>query len=396
MLENAFRIQLSSGQIKVITPVVSLSETPIVLTSAIWYSRMAGNDRWLKRQWEHVRRGIRWIKSMREQTLLDVGSPYQGLMPPGFVDGGISNLTADYGTVLWSVTALEVAARAAQRLGYASDALEWEELAEQLQQSLERSMRRDARPDKSGKIYLPVAVGDTSATLPERGQYALLLPLRYGPFIQRRPSQLDSLIRENLRMLEATEVEGLISNSGWLSRGLWPWLGAAQAMAYQVMDDPAKAAAILYAVANHATEAGTWVEEQLPKSLGTTWTGDGSNAEASGMFLHLVRNSFLLERLDTLHCLASIPPEWFRKGTKNEARRAPTLFGPVSLSVAITADGSRATVKWSAARKSPDAVAVLHTYALRAAGFHSMDGAPIPDRIMLTFGKPVQLHFRRQ
>jgi hypothetical protein len=396
MLENAFRIQLPSGQIKVITPVVSLSETPIVLTAAIWYSWMTGDNRWLKRHWESVRNGIRWIKSMREQTLLDVGSPYQGLMPPGFVDGGISNLTADYGTVLWSVTALEVTEEAAQRLGYESDAREWEELAQQLQQSLERSMTRDARHDKSGNIYLPVAVGDTSTTPPERGQYALLLPLRYGPFLQRRTPQLDSLIRGNLRMLEATEVEGLISNSGWLSRGLWPWLGSAHAMAYQVLDDPERAADVLYAAANHATEAGTWVEEQLPKDLGTTWTGDGSNAEASGMFLHLVRNSFLFERLDTLHCLASVPPEWFQKGTKNEIRHAPTLFGPVSLAVAVAGDGDSAIVKWSSTRKNPGAAAVLHTYALRAAGFHSMDDSPIPDRITLTLGKTMQFHFRRQ
>ncbi len=237
-------------------------------------------------------------------------------------------------------------------------------------------------------------MGDTSATPPERGQYAFLLALRYGSFFQKRNPPTDSIVAGTLRMLDATRVEGLISNSGWLARGLWPWLGTAHAIACQMMDEPEKAVDLLYAVANHASETGTWVEEQLPKTLGTTWTGDASNAEASGLFLHLVRNMFLLERLDTLHCLASIPAGWLRNGT-TEIRNASTLYGPVSISLTIAGDGTTAELTWKSARQRPEASAILHLGSLRTAGFRSVDGAPLPDQIALPFGKTLVLHFRR-
>ena len=395
MLENAFRFQLPTGQINVMVPTASLSETPFVLTAMIWYAWMRNDEAWLRTCWVRLRDGIRWIRSMREETMRDEGAPYRGLMPPGFVDGGISNLTADYGTVFWSLTALELAAEAAQRLGHESDATEWSRLAKELHRSLEISMQRDVRRDATGNLYLPVAVGDTAATPPERGQYAFLLPLRYGPFLQQRTSLLDTVVRGTLKMLDATRVEGLIANSGWLSRGLWPWLGTAHALACQVMDDREKSIDLLYAVANHASEPGTWVEEQLPKSLGTTWTGDGSNAEASGMFLHLVRNALLFERLDTLHCLASVSAECLANGTVTSINNAPTLFGPVSLSVTIARDGTGAIVRWHSPGTRHHAGAVLHLDALRTAGFRSMDGMPLPERMALRFGESLAIRFRR-
>ncbi len=395
MLETVLRFQRPTGQIGVIEPNASLSETPMAITAMIWYARMQNDEAWLRRTWPKLREGIRWIRSMREATLRDERAPYRGLMPPGFVDGGISNLTADYGSTLWCLTALELSGEAARRLGYRQDATSWQALALEFRLSLDAAMRRDLRHDGAGNLYLPVAVGDTSATPPQRGQYAFLLPLRYGRFLQKRTPLVDSVVTGTLRMLDATRVEGLIANSGWLARGVWPWLGTAHAIACQMTDDRETAIDLLYAVANHASETGTWVEEQLPRTLGTAWTGDASNAEASGMFLHFVRNAFLLERLDTLHCLASVPAEWFRNGSRTEIRNAPTLYGRVSISVRIAGDGSTAELLWKSPRRQHNATAVLHLESLRAAGFRSAEGTPIPDRIAVAFGRTSVLHFRR-
>lgn len=395
MLENTLRFQRPTGQVSVMTPAASLSETPMVVAAMILYAALRNDDAWLRSHWPRVRDGIRWIRSMRNATLREKSAPYRGLMPPGFVDGGIADLTADYGTAFWSLIALELSGDAAQKLGYAEDAAAWQEVAKDLHASLDGAMRRDARRDAAGNLYLPVAVGDTVTTTPERGQFSLLLPLRYGRFLHRRTPLLDSLVRGTLRMLDGTRIEGLISNSGWLARGLWPWLGTAHAIACQVMDDPDNAIDLLYAVANHAAETGTWVEEQLPRALGTTWTGDASNAEASGLFLHLVRNAFLLERLDTLHLLASVPGRWFRNGSVTEIRNAPTLFGTASLSIRIAHDGRRAELRWNEAATLKKATAVLHLSSLRAAGFCSLNGAPLPDRMTLTAGKALTLRFRR-
>ncbi len=393
MLETVLRYQRPTGQIRVIVPTDLLAETPMVVTAMTWYARTANDTAWLRSHWPNLRDALAWILSMRERTLRDERAPYRGLMPPGFVDGGISNLTADYGTAFWSLIALERSEEAARQLGYAAEADTWQNSAAELRASLDAAIRRDARADASGNLYLPVAVGDTTAAPPERGQFASLLPLRYGRFLQQRTSFLDTIVRGTLRMLDATCVEGIIANSGWLPRGLWPWLGAAHGIAWQMMDDREKAIDFLYAVANHASEPGTWVEEQLPRNLGTTWTGDASNAEASGLFIHLVRNALLLERLDTLHCLASVPAEWLRNGSRNEVRNAPTLFGRITCSLTIARDGRSAELAWQASRLHDCAAVILHTTALREAGFRSTEN--LPERIALHPEKPLRLRFIR-
>ena len=48
--------------------------------------------------------------------------------------------------------------------------------------SCRKAAQRDMRTDQEGDTYLPVGVADTSRAYPQKGQYAILWPIRYGRF----------------------------------------------------------------------------------------------------------------------------------------------------------------------------------------------------------------------
>jgi hypothetical protein len=145
-------------------------------------------------------------------------------------------------------------------------------------------------------------------------------------------------------MLRAETREGLPPNTGWLVNGLWPFFGTLEAIAHLSEQENDDAVALLYAVANHASPAWTWVEEQLPRESGTRTTGDGSNATASALFIQLVRRLIVLERDSTMSLLAGVPARWYRAGRHLEVRSIPTLFGQCTARLDIAPDESRATI----------------------------------------------------
>ena len=146
---TACRFQGASGQFIVLRPATALGETPVFLATMFRYAAFVGNDAWLQRHWQVVRNGISWMDDIHRHTYDEPGAPYAGLMPPGFVDGGISHKTADYGTVWWVLVALEQAIDAAQRLGYSRDAAHWTDIPQQHDrtcQTCDPPRHEDGRP----------------------------------------------------------------------------------------------------------------------------------------------------------------------------------------------------------------------------------------------------------
>ena len=388
-LEGILRYQLPSGQFKVMVPMVSLVETPVVLFTMCWYAAAANNDAWLRQHWRVIRSGIQWLDEMRKRTST-------GLMPAGFVDGGIAFETADYGSVYWAMVALERSIEWAMRLGEADDAAHWQGLLDDFHASFTVAARRDMKSDRYGTPYLPVAVADTSTTVPQRGQYAFLLPLRDGRYFLAHLPLMDSVVQGTLTMLDSVRVEGIIAGSGWMGDGIWPWLGSAHGIGHQITGSPDAVVDLLYAVANHASTLGTWVEEQAPRSRGKASSGDASNAEASACFLHLIRNTLLMERLDTLHCLASLPPEWLHPGANIEATNAQTEFGSVTLRVVVSRDGGKATVMLQPGiRQSQQIWLRIHFHSLQQAGFSLPVKVPRAEGATFRLDRPITLRFNR-
>lgn len=392
-LEAAFPMQSPDGQFRILLPVEALVETPVVLLAICRYAEFSGDTAWLRRHWEVVRRCMNWISNARGRTLADRSAPYAGMMPPGFVDGGISHLTADYGTLWWAMIALEEGAAAARRIGFTKEARSWESLLDSLLVAFRARAPFDMKPDSAGHRYLTVAVADTMRGVPpQRGQYAFLLPLPYGRFFQSRDTLMQAIIRGNLAMLDSRTEEGIIAGSGWLQDGIWAWLGGIHAMAHHRMGHWEKAWGTLQAFADHASPLGTWVEEQQPRNHGTRTTGDASNAEAGAFFVQSVRNLLVCERADTLAFLAGYPQSWLGPGMQTLLRDGGTTMGNASLEVSVSTDGRSATlVLTPPAHGMRTGVPVLYCHALRDAGFLTPDGKALPELLSLKAGQQTTL-----
>lgn len=200
----------------------------------------------------------------------------------------------------------------------------------------------------------------------------------------------------NLRMMDLYAREGMVSGSGWLEGGLWPWLGGLQGTIWTLTGRPDRGYDFLYASANHASSAGTWVEEQLPRDAGTRTTGDFADAEASAVFLHLVRVLLATEVGDTVRLLQDIPPEWLHPGARIELNDVITDLGHVRFRLEISRDGRTAVVTFSPS--SGGAVPPhlrLDLRSLSRGGFRERDGSMLPERIEIPTDRSWKRLFQR-
>jgi len=379
-LECGLRCQLPSGQIRSLYPSVSLVETPAWTFTACWLARATGDLSWLDRHWGEVRRTLDWICTLREQTLNGPPTPYTGLLPTGFVDGGISIPMSDYGTLWWCLVALEEGSRAAERIGDPGSARRWTETLRGFTSSFTAAARRDLLQDRYGNRFLPVGVADTVVTTPQRGQLSIFAPARFASFIDSPGSFADSLATMNLAMMERYTSQGIYLGSGWMDRGVWPWLGGYLGLIHQRIGSRDRAGDILYAYADHATPTGTWVEEQLPRVAGAGTSGDVSDAEASAVFLHLVRYLLVTERKDGVELFGGVPQRWIRSGGAVALKKTLCEYGWLTLELRI--DQERATLTVDPIDGHGNAGGpYLNTRALRGAGFTSADGRPLPEFI---------------
>jgi hypothetical protein len=395
-LQAIMRLQKPNGQLHVIVPHVSMTETPILVTAVCRYALFVNSRQWLSQHWDAVKRGIGWLKQTRETTLA-AGTPYHGLMPPGFVDGGISAPTADYGSAWWAMTALETAVRTAQWLGKSDDAVAWQNLFDNFWASFLIAARRDLRRDSAGTLYLPVGVADTTSALPQRGQYTFLFPIPYSRYFLSPDSVMRSIVNGNLTMLDRVTEEGVIAGSGWMRDGVWPWLGGIHGMAHHWFGNNGKALDLLYSYANHASPAGVWVEEQQPRAVGSRTAGDVNDAEASAVFIHAVRNLLVCERNDNLDLLSGIPAGWLDLGATIELNGVLTEFGTVSLKLSISPDGSSGTIHLSPVDgRGWKGRPILFLNSLKERGYIFRNGNALPDLLPCRWKTPVKLEFVRE
>jgi hypothetical protein len=395
-LETVLRHQLPSGQIRSLYPAVSLPETPAVLAALCIYAKSYADSAWLRKQWPHVIEGMNWIEQMHRQTLKDPSAPDYGLMPPSFVDGGIADQTTDYSTVWWTLISLERVIDAARWLRLDEQVPRWRGLLDNISEAWRKSAQKDLAKDRFGNTYLPIVVGDTLRGSPQRGQFAFLCPFPYGRFFVQPDSLLHAIVHGNLAMLDSTLQEGLVCGSGWVTDGVWPWLGGVHGIAHDLAGNPVRAQELLYAFANHATPTGTWVEEQSLKAKGERTGGDVSDAEASAVFVYHVRRLLVHERLDDLELLAGFPDAWLAAGSTTTLNRVFTEFGPLSLNLSVSADGSSAELRLSAIDgRGNKGTPVVFLQTLKREGFEYTDGRPLPDKLPWTWGKELSLRCRR-
>ncbi len=374
-IETALRYQGRDGRIFQSEPYPMLRETGLILFALCNYAKVSGNTPWLRSHFPAVGAAVGWIRRTRAQTLTDPSSPNYGLFPPGFTDGGIGGLAAEYGTTFWSLNALRAASRSASSLGIGDSAGSWNALADDLMGSFRKASMRDVRRDSHGNIYLPMRVGDTSSvTLPQQANWGLLDGQAFGHLFP----YADPVLNGTLAMLDANTTEGIHQDVGWLRKGVWPFFTAQEGIVHMYQRNYARAKEILYAVANHASPLGTWLEEQLPKELGTRTAGDASDATAGSLFILLLRDMIVNERTDTVEVLGGVPAGWYMSGARLRLDRVLTDFGPISLDLSVSSDGATCTLSVGKIPRATHCTLRIVLEGLREAGFTYAGGGGLP------------------
>ncbi|HUI11327.1 MAG TPA: hypothetical protein VL221_13435 [Bacteroidota bacterium] len=393
IMETALTYQLPNGQVFASEPFVMLRETPLTLYGLSRYAVATANAAWLRRRFASVCAAVNWIRATRMRTLADPASPTFGLFPPGFTDGGLGGLAAEYGTTVWSLSGLRWAARAAASAGEDDSARSWNRLAAELMESFRAAARRDCRRDSFGNLYLPMKVGDTSTSaLPQQANWGMIDGEAFGHLF---PPD-DPLLNGTFAMLDSRMAEGIHMDVGWVKGGVWPFLTADEGIALAYMREYDRAEDFLYAVANHATPTGTWLEEQLPRSAGTRTGGDASDATASSLFILFLREMIAGEHGDTLEILGGVPAAWYAPGARIALSGVVTDFGPVSLECRVSPDGKLCTLTAGCARPADGATLRVVTGGLRDAGFVPEVGAAPGEALTAALGTTVKFEFRKR
>ncbi len=361
-LRTLWQAQNAAGLIDEMPPLRLNRTTGAVLWATHREAELSRDLGLARAHWPAIRRAVLALRELRAGTL-GSGTPYAGLLPPGFNDGGIMDVTAEYSSVYWSITGIRAAAALAGKLGETPDEQEFSRLADDFEKSFHLAAARDLKRDAHGNAFLPVRVGrHAPEEPPQLAQWAVLEAGLFGHWLPRE----GALLQGTLAMLRAAEKQGLPHSTGWMRDGIWAGYGSLYAHLPLLRGDRDHAVDLVYAIANHASPVGGWVEEQSLSGAPLRLAGDQPHCWASALFVRLVMSMLAHERGDEVHLLAGLAPEWLQAGSTNAVTSLPTRVGSISVSVETSADGSTARLRASA---PPRGRAVIHLGAFVAAGF---------------------------
>jgi hypothetical protein len=328
-------------------------ENGIVLWTCIRHAQLMQDKVWLESNWPKFQRIASFIKALRtddpvaskdratvpaKHTLLD-----KGLMPHGIIDGGIQN-GIDYSNTYWNLIGLRSFIEAAKWLGENDEANVWQKEYDDFMAVFRTAAARDMTNDPHGNRYLPILMGDDGKKqLPQRGQWSFLHSVYPGQLFAKD----EALVGGNLSMLRATKQQGLIFGTGWDAAGIWTYAASFYGHALLWQGSGQEAAQVLYDFANHAVPTRVWREEQRPVGKGGNEVGDMPHNWASAEFIRLTAHLIELDRGNELHLLEGLPPEWTGPGMETRLNGIATPFGPLTLSLKVSSDGTNASLSFA-------------------------------------------------
>jgi hypothetical protein len=320
--------------------VVFSKKTGLRLWMILRHWQLTGDDRWLMKMWPQVESNVRKIITYRRMTMEDPSQANYGLMPIGFGDGGLGGRHREYTNVYWTLAGLQAAIEIAQALQQPVVPV-WQSEFQDYWDFMDKARQRDKLEDEKGNTYVPVTMQGEEAQLPQRGAWAFLQSIYPGKLFARE----DPLMRGTLAMLDAHQKEGLILGTGWDPDGLWSYAGSFYGHAHLWLGHGRKAAATLYAFANHACPLLCWREEHNPQGAPEKYIGDMPHNWASAEFIRMIRHLLILERGRELHLFEGMPAAWSHPGAELTLADMPTGFGPVTLSMSLAEDGTSGSIR---------------------------------------------------
>lgn len=308
-------------------------ETGIVLWAVVRQAVLTGDREWLRAQWPKVVRAVDFILRLRgRERAGDPAAPEFRLAPFGDIDGGISNMgdgekLPEYSNVYWLLIGLKAALEAARWLELRDEEAAWATEYADFLAAFRTASAGDIREDQHGNRYLPVRIGADDP--PQKAQWAFCHAVHPGNIFAAG----DPFVAGMLAMLDATAVERLVFDTGWMKDGLWTYFASFIGHAHLWQGNPAAALAQLEAFADHAAPVLVWREEQKPAGQGHEEVGDMPHNWASAEFVRLAFHLVALERGDELHLFHGVPPAWIRPGATVAIRGAATAFGPLTATI---------------------------------------------------------------
>ncbi len=306
------------------------AEDPVAAGQALWtldrVARLAPDPAAEAALWPAVEAGAARLAAARHGRRPPRA---RGLLPASAAGGLFGPPDYYYWDNLWALAGLEAASRIAGRLGHDAAATAWCTEAVRLAGALERSLARAATDEGA----LPAAPG-RGADAGMAGTLAAWWPLELFPADDPRlPASLAALDR-------VATYQGLYYRAS-LAHGWSPALSMLVA-ACLLRTDPAAAWGWVDRLLGRASATYTWPGVIDPRTGGGS-AGDGAQGWASAAWILLVRDLLLYASGDRLMLLAGLPADWLARDGALALERAPTPFGPITL-----------TARWDAAARTLD------------------------------------------
>jgi hypothetical protein len=317
-------------------------ENGIVLWTCVRHAQLTQDKAWLESVWPNLERVAEYIQTLRRNTLTNDSPLDDGLVPPGFPDGGIGGVQYEYTNPYWNLLGLRALVQGAHWLGKTEQAAAWQKEYDAFLAAFRRAAARDMRKDSHGNLYLPILMGERGdKELPQRAQWGFCHAVYPGQLFAKD----DPLVAGNMAMLQATEREGMVFGTGWDAAGIWNYFASFYGHAWLWQGNGRKAAEILYAYANHAAPVLDWREEQSLQGERFRKVGDMPHNWASAEFIRLTTHLLALDRGDELHLLEGMPAEWLGPGKLTRLNGIATPFGPLHMTVQVQKDGKTAVLE---------------------------------------------------
>jgi hypothetical protein len=336
-------------------------ENGIVLWTCVRHAQLTQDKAWLESIWPQLARVAGHIQTLRQRTLQNDTPLDDGLVPPGFPDGGLGGVHAEYTNPYWNLLGLRAFIQGARWLGKSEEAATWQKEYDAFMAAFYQAAQRDLAKDVHGHAYVPIIMGEPGKKeLPQRGQWAFCHAVYPGQIF----AQDDPLVASTMAMLEATEREGMVYGTGWDATGIWNYFASFYGHAWLWQGNGRKAAQILHAFANHASPTLVWREEQSLKGETFKKVGDMPHNWASAEFIRLVVHLLALDRGSELHLFEGLPEDWTQPRMKTRLDRVATPFGPLTMELEVAGDGQSAHLRVESLAASCSKVVVhLHGWA---------------------------------
>lgn len=335
-LDYMFRLQKSDGSF--LQQEKDWKETGFVLWAISNYARLTGDKQWLETTWPVLEKGFNYLIELQKSTLQNEKAAYAGLLPPG---SGSENQGIDYVNNYWALSGLNSAVTAARWASRHGQAIKMQSLYDEYYKNFLASTDKNMKKDSYGNQYLPVRETNDKKAPPQKSQWSFLNAVYPGKIFDLN----HPIVTGNMKMLEKTVKEGSITNTGWINNSIVLASASDYAHALQWTGKAQEAANVMYALANHAAPNLAWYEQQsLKGAKDTIVSGDMPNSRISAEFIRLVRHLIVMERSYELHLFEGVPAAWTKPGMEIKLENILTEFGPLTLKLKFSDDGTTATL----------------------------------------------------